>query len=494
MAYSSGYLPIYTQGVFLGSGKITQMSFEGGTDVRYKPFSIGFEILKSGDLSAVTGELYTGISQIYNFLPFFNGFSETCEYSQTNNLTTDFTRNISFGFEKGYMNQITGAHMASVKILSCLTELGVYSPLPPPQYSGVEGMLNSVYQTIDTINGNFSYSEAYSYQSGLPWIHEYQNSLQYDEGVTTVSEQGTIKATQRFSGYGDRIAYANSGWSVIEPQIYPRVYNVFDRWYDQFQYATGCLLDSEPAQKNLTKDYARGLISYDYSYNNDAASNSGFYNSYEQSLTLNNDGWIDVQVNGELRARQTSPSGALDYLTLQYTGSIRPQISGYAEIAYSNSENYFKSPFCSTGYLGVLALLNTEETYGDLPARISYGYSFTDDPSYITTGIFRRIKNRISNQEVTPLVNTFRIVNYLELPQNSYQSNLGVLSNSIEIIGTTGAALSQYKSAASGRLVVPTGIYWMISNTYEYSPLENRFAMNVAYNYEGYRAINDYNL
>ncbi len=494
MAFTSGYMPIYVQGVFLGSGKITQLSFDGGIDVNYKPFSVNFEILKSGDLSYVTGELYTGIVNTFAFLPYLNSLTEQCEYSQSNNKTVDFTRNISFGLEKGYTNQITGAHTLSVAILSCLTELGVYYPLPPPHYTGVEGMVKNISQNIDTINGNFSYSEAYSYQSGVPWIHEYEHSLEYgSDGITTVSENGNIQANRRLNGSGERITYALSGWAVVQTGIYPRVNDVFGRWADQFQASGGCELSLSPFQKSFTKDYPRGLVSYNYSYNNDpAGAQSGFYHSYEQTINSNDLGWLNVGVNGELRANQTEPSGALDFLYLKYTGEIKPNIQTYAQDAYSSSINYFKSPFCATGYAGTLALLNSEETYGEPPAKINYNFDYTDDPSYISTGIFRKIKNTVSNQEITPLVNIFRIANYLEMPQNSYQANLGTLSNNIEIIGDPGVTISQYKTAASGRIITPTGTYWIASNTYNFNPFTREFSMDVSYLYEGYRAINDY--
>lgn len=492
---TTGYIPIYVQGQFLGSGKITSLSTEGGIDVNYKPFSVNFQILKSGDLSQVTGTLYTGVPNIFQYLPHLNSFSEQLDYTENNSYTTEFTRNLNFDFEKGYVNQITGAHSISVGILSALAQLGAYTPAPPVHYTGVEGMTKSISQSLDTINGNFSYSESYSYQSGIPWVHEYQHSLQYgQEGITTVSEQGSIQANKRTQGSGERIEYALSGWNFVKTGIFPRVSGVFARWQGEFQQSGGCGLDIYPFQSNFTKDYPRGLVSYDYSYNNEPGSASGYYNSYEQSLTLNNEGWVDVQVNGELRSRQNNLSGALDFLYNSYTGQIRPQIPTYANNAYTGSISFFKSPFCSSQYTGSLALLNSDESYQDTPASISYDYNFSDDPSYISTGIFRKIKNTISNQEVTPLVNTFKIVNYLELPQNSFQSNLGVLTNNISIIGSNSASLNQYKAAASGRIVTPTGNYWMTSNTYEFNPFSYEFSMSVTYNYEGYRAINNYTL
>lgn len=493
MALSSGYMPIYVQGVFLGSGKLTQIQFDGGIDLNYRPFSVNFEILKSGDLSYVTGELYTGITNVFEFLPYLNSLTEECQYSQSNNKTVDFSRDITFDLEKGYINQITGAHTLSVGILSCLTELGVYTPLPPPHYSGVEGMVKNISQKIDTINGNFSYSEAYSYQSGVPWVHEYQHSLEYGtEGITNISEQGTIQSNRRINGTGERIYYAIVGWDLIETGIYTRITGVFNRWSDQFQSGAGCPIGPFPYEKSFTKDYPRGLISYNYSYNNDPAAESGYYNSYEQSISLSNDGWIEVQVNGDLRSRQNNLTGALSGLYNIYTEEIRPQIPNYAYNAYSSSVDFFKSPFCPSGYLGSLALLGSEETYTEVPAEISYNFDYTDDPSYISTGVFRKIKNTLSNQEVTPLVNIFRIANYLELPQNSFQSNLGVLTNNIEIIGDSGVSISQYKSAASGRIITPTGNFWMTDNTYQFNPVNNEFSMNVSYNYEGFRSINDY--
>lgn len=489
MSYSSGYMPIYAQGVLLGTGKITQLGFEGGTDVRNKLFTLDFQILKSGDLSNVTGSLYSGLDSGFQFFPYLNSLTESYQYSQNNNLTTEISRNLNFELEKTYTSQLSGAHLLGTYILGTLANLGIYSPPVPPQFSGIEGVVRGLSQSLDTINGSFSFSENISYQSGRAYVHEYQHSLDYNEGIATVTEQGTVQSTRRVSGTGSRMDFTISGWNETITGIFPRVSGVFSRWQDQFQNS-GCPLSAEPYTRGLTKDYSRGLLSYDFIYNNDPSYKSGIFHSYEQTLSLNDLGWIEVGVNGNIRAKTT---GNITGLTTFYRNQVAPNITGYARTAYTGSVNFFKSPYCSGGYTGNLSPLNSEESYTDLPATIDYDFNFTDDPSY-TTGIFRRIKNTISNQEVVPIVNIFRMVNDKELPQNSFQSRLGLLTNNIEIIGTTGASLAQYKSAASGRLVVPTGNYWMVENSYNFSPSVNKFSMSVGYNYEGYRAINDFNI
>lgn len=495
LSYSSGVHAIYCQGVFLGSGKVTNLSFEGGIDVNYKDYSIGFQILKSGDLTSMsTGfATYIGINSIREYLPYLNSLTESCQYSQSNNLTIDFDRSISFDFEKGFGSQITGANTIASRILSGLAYLGVYIPLPPPQYTGAFGLRKSKREVVDTINGNFSYDESYSYQEGLSWVHEYSNSLNNGaDGITNVSEQGTIQATQGDNEAEDRTAYANSGWAVIQPAIFPRCKSFFNLWEGVFQVSGGCALDSTPYEKSLSKDYSRGILSYNYSYNNDATSNSGYYNSYEQSVSINDLGWVDVSVGGQVRLKTTNPTGDMDILYPIYTGSIRPAISGYANSIYLSSATYLKSPFCPSVSYSPLSLLNSTESFSEVPAIISYDYSYSDDPSYISSGPFRKIKNTLTNQEVTSLVNIFKVVNYLELPQNSYQSNLGILTNNIEMVGTSGVSIGDYKIAALNRVIIPSGEYWITSETYNFNPLSYLFSMNVQFAYEGYRAINNY--
>ncbi len=486
LAQVTGVIPIYTQGVFLGSGKITSFSAQDGADVTDKPFSINFEILKSGDLSNFTG---AGLTGTYSYLPYLNSLEESIQYTQNNLATTDYTRNISFGIEKGYFNQISGAKIVSSSLLSGLVQLGVYSPLQPPHYSGASGMFTSRSQSIDTINGNFSYSEAYSYQPGIQWVHEYQHSLQYDNGISTVSEQGTIQANRRGTR---RIDYAISGWNVVNTGIYSRVTGVFGRWNMEFQSTSGCFLDSIPSDKSFTEDFAKGNISYNYSYNNDPSSNGSYYNSYQQTISENQNGWLETQINGSLRYKNPKTTGALAALNLIYTGAIRPQIQNYVQDFGNNSLFFFGTTGCY--YAGVSTLSNSNETYIDIPTEIDYDFSYTNDPTYISTGSFRKIKNTLSNQEVTALTNIFRIVNYLELPQNSFQSNMGILSNKIEIIGSSGVSIDSYKSTATGRLVTPTGNYWMTANSYNFNPFGYEFSMDVQYAYEGYRAINDFNI
>lgn len=491
--YVTGQCEFYYDAGFLGSGRLTNLSFVEGTDVQNKQYSLGFDILRSGDTTNLVGSTFSGLSGAVSFFPYLNAFTESYEAQQNTTSTTDYSRNLSFSLDRAYGNQVTGAYALAETILATLTDIGAYTPTPPLYFSQTSGMARSVNQSIDTINGNFSFSENYSAQSGVPWVHEYTHSLNYGEdGIANISEQGSIQSNVRAGGTGARIDTALIGWNFVKTGIFPRVSGVFGRWKDQFQ-TSGCSLDTIPDSKNFTKDYPRGLVSYNYAYSNNPASQSGYYNSYEQNITMGDDGWRAVAVNGQLAYKSSLGVGIND-LHFYYTDIIKPQISGYANRAYTGSVNFFKSANCLSGYNGNLSFLSSDETYNFEPASIGYNFAYSDDPSYIAAGPFKRIKNQISNQEITPLVNVFRIPNYLELPQNSFQANLGVLSNSIEIVGTDAVTIDQYRAAASGRLVIPTGENWMSAHTYSLNPMNNQFSMNVEYTYVGYRAINDFTL
>lgn len=478
--YVTGQCGFYYQSTFLGSGRITNLSFAPGPDVRDKEYTIGFDILRTGDITNLNFSGFSGAT----FFSYLNSFTDSYEAQQNNNLTTEYSRNLSFSLDKGWGNQVSGAYELAQGILGSLTALGVYTPAPQSYFSS--GLSRSYSQVIDTINGNFSFSQNFSAQSGVPWVHEYSHSLNYGEdGIASVSEEGSIQGNLRTG-----IDSALSGWSVVSTGIFPRVSGVFSRWQDQFQNS-GCPLDTTADEKNFTKDYPRGIVSYNYSFSNNPASRSGYYNSYEQSITMGDDGWRSVGVNGQLNKKSTvGLANPFNTLYNHYTGQIRPQISGYANRAYTGSADFFTY---NCPYSGNVKQISSQESYTLDPASISYDFSFSDDPSYLT-GVFRRAKNQISNQEITPLVNIFRIPNYLELPQNSFQGNLGVLSNAVEIFGTDVVTIDQYKALASGYLVIPTGEHWMSANAYSYTPATNQFSMNVEYTYPGYRAINNFTL
>ena len=480
------YYPFVLNGVSLGSGKITSFSAEGGADVSNKFYNLSFQILKTGDLSFLTGQLFSGYVGNTAFFPFLNNLTESVQYSQENNRTVDFSRSLDLEFEKGFVNGLSGSSGIAAQVLNALCDFGIYHPIQPSQYWSGQGIKKRG-ESLDEINNRYSYSEDYSYQSGSPFNWDYSHSLNFDEnGVSTAAEQGKIQATKLGS---ERISYALSGWAIVKTGIGPRVKSVYDRWSGV--YNSSCGFDIyDPSSSSLVFNEWAGSIDYNWSYSNDPSNLSGYFWSYETSINKDQDGYASVTENGQLSTKKYS-TGNIDFLISKFSG-ISAGVPARVESLYDSTLPFFKNFVCSGSTTGELTEISNEKTYSERPTQISYNYSYTDDPSYSATGLFRRVQSTYSDNKPVHLANFFNIVNDREIAQGSNQSTLGVLTNRIEILGGTGIPISGYLSRAYEELRTPTGVYFVSDENYSYDPFNYNFSFTRAYQYSKYRTLNDY--
>ncbi len=478
------YFEVYAGNVNLGSGKITSFSSDGGQDVSRKFYNIGFQILKTGDLSFMTGFLDIGTT---GYFPYLNSFSESFEYNQDNNKTVGFSRNIEIDFEKGFTNTFSGAVNIKNTVLADLENFGIYHPVQPDFYFSGEGIKRNG-SRYDQINGKYSYSESYEYQSGVPYVWDYNHSLNYDtNGISNVTEGGKITATRRLQS-GLKIDYANSGWNTVQTGIFGRVENFYNRWSGEID--STCSLVDDPIEKSVTRNGFEGSVSYNYSYSNDPLNYSGYFWSYENQISLEQDGYAEVTENGSIRGKKYE-TGAIDGL-ISYFSGISAGVTGRVNEIYSSSSGFMKNYVCSSGHSGTLVETQNEKSYTPRPPQIDYNYSFSDDPSLFATGNFKKVKVSYVNNKPVHLVNFFNIVNSEELAQGSNQSTLGVLGTRVEIVGNTGVPISGYYARATGEVRIPSGVSFISDEQYSYDPFAMTFSFSRDYTYSNYRGINDY--
>ena len=474
--------------VILGTGKITSFSAEGGQDISNKIYNVGFQILKSGDLSFMTGQLYTGYSTaVKNIFPYLNNLTENVEFSQQNNKTVDFSRSLDIDLERGYNLSGFGVSGLQTAILNTLCDFGVYHPIQPSQYFDNFGVKQRGY-TSDLINNKYSYSESYSYQSGMNWVWDYSHSLNYGQnGISTASENGKLTSTRTT---GDKLQWATSGWNSVKTGIFGRISKVYSRWSGV--YNSTCGFTNDPTEQSLVYNKLAGTIDYSQTFNNDVTNYSGYYWSYETSISQSQDGWAEVSENGNLRGKKNQ-TGIIDTLVSQFSG-IEAGIPGRVQDLYDSTIPFFKNTICSSGYSATLTELGDEKTYTENPPSIDYNYNFTDDPSYFATGNFRRIKTTYQDKQPVHLVNLFDVINDAQIAQGAEQSTLGVLSSNVEIIGKTSVPISDYVARALAEIRIPSGVNYISDYTYSFDPFSRQFSLNQDRTYSKYRKLNDYQI
>jgi hypothetical protein len=300
-----------------------------------------------------------------------------------------------------------------------------------------------------------------------------------------MTEDGKITATERS---GEKINFAMSGWNTVRTGIFDRLIQTSSRWSGDIGY--NCQFINDPISKKLTKNYFEGSVAYGYSYSSDLANQSGFNWSYENSISLDQEGYTVANEEGSLYSKKYDV-GEMDTLLAKFSG-VCSGVTGRVNNLYQSSAPFFKNPVCISGTTGALVQTNTDRIFVERSPKIDYSYQFSDDPSFFATGEFRKVKRTISDTAPVHISNSFNIINDAEIIQGSFQSTLGTLSNSIEIIGRKDTSISTYYNRAAAEVLTPTGTYFISNESYTYDPFTYIFNFNRDYSYSKYRSLNNY--
>lgn len=505
VGYTDTVNDLYINGVSIGYGRISSLSFDKGTDVGYKTYSATLLIdrhagtglyLNSGYLPA-TGQFYTGMSASNLLNSYFEsptgkyikGFSLSSQTNFESSGRYTRTKSSSFSLDQGIEDEF-GADpnsYASTLIGAIKQSYGnveLVSSFYPNYYTG-GGAITRTNQEFDTANYNYSFSETFEFQTGLPYTWSYGHSLQLNGSVISVAENGLITSSNKSGSY---IGEANNGWNTISGGIYNRVSGVFASYTGSIGYSGNCGLFNYPEQTSISRDLYEGTIKYNYVYTNSPFISTGFSYSYSDEISLDEDGYITVSENGEFASlRNIRPSGFNTAYSgyLSKTGEIYNRLNSY----YNSSTGALRSCNISGFNLG-----STQNTYREYEGIVSYAISYTDRPSFAYHPLFYEVKVSTENQLPTHIVNYTPISYSTVIAQRAYQSTRGTFSNQVNIYGKSGAALSDLITGALSYVQKPTGASDIYASDYgyKYDPLNKNLSLSLVYNYTNYRGPGDY--
>lgn len=494
LSTSQYYDSIIVNGINLGTGHVISYNFNPGLDVQSKPYSLSIEIHRTGNLFNASISGYEDIYQIRGI--FESGYVQNVneDYSFTSEKSGQYTSNksLSFSVDSGVgVNRITLAQMIASGLFQQSVTLPILLQEYPDFYSDKKSN-RIISESYDEINGNYSFSETIKYQSGISWLWNYVHSFGIDRGgVSTVTENGNIQSAKLLSSAStDKFDYALTGWAFVSTGIWPRVSGFYYAHSGIHGAYTGCPLISSPQNKQVTKNKCAGVIDYSYQYTNSPSFYSGYTYSIEQSVSYDADRYAVISENGNIQGLLQNREDRFEYISGIYFDEIKPAISGHVSNIYYNSFSLM-----STGCLEPrpLTLVGTEESFSEWDGNIAYNFSYSENPDYINSGLFFKITQTVDDQRPVHLVNYFEIINDQSLPQRSNQSTLGKLQNNISIIGKSGAALSDFITAATNRVITPTGKsdVHITDCNYSLDPFKNEFQFDISYAYSQYREITD---
>jgi hypothetical protein len=488
----TGYEPIILNGVNIGTGRMLSLSFEENTDTRFKPYRAEIQIVKEVEsYNVFTGIYFTDISGYAKpYFKYLNSISESCSFNKSADDLYDFNQNLSVAVDSIYPND--------PKTLAKLIASGLFENNQFLNLIGITvGNLylnsgNGLYyntENHDNINQVYSFTQKIQSRSSSDYVWKYNHVLDYSaDGIINISENGTITSTKRNNN--NVFTAASGGWDIVRTGIYNRLSGLYESYFKngsgQFFFSGDCNLKNQPTQSSVTKNIYAGNINYNYSYSNDPTINSGYSYSYEDVLSLDQNGFLSISERGDIQGFLTNRQQNFTLVKNKWNtlkSGIYPRITGYIN-------SFFTSENCKSNIIG--SLISSEENYSEYNGNMSYDYEYSNNPDNIPSGDFLKISVERSDKAPVHNAVSYAIAHFDEIVQFTKQSSRGIFVNKIDIIAKTGVTLSGLLNAGFARVIKPSGTDIYINDfSYNFSPQVNSLQMDVTYSYSNYKEGND---
>lgn len=489
----TGYEPVILNGVLFGTGRIVSLTFDEGTDTRFKTYRAEIQVVKDADsYNVFSGVFFQDISgYAKSYFPFLTTIQENSSFNQENSGIYDINRDISIEVDSFYSGDAKSLAktIASGLIYNYpfLNLIGL--TVGNPYLNSGQGLYYNT-ESYDNINQRYSFSQKISTTPSGFYTWKYTHSLNYDvDGTISVSENGNIISTKIVSG--NKYTSALNGWLSVSTGIYNRVSDTcggyFKNTSGQLYFSGNVLISPQPIESSLTKNIYAGTIGYNYSYSNSPALYSGYSYSYEDEISLNENGYLTVSENGQLQGflkNNTDNYNNIKNVWLSSKSGVEPRIQSYLN-SYSSGEE------CSNFNSGILT--QSQETYSEYNSNISYSYTYSTDINNQPSGDFYKII--VSRSDTAPVHSavTYSIAHFDEIVQSTKQSTRGSFSNKVDIISKTGVTMDDMLDAAFARVIKPNGSDIYVNEfTYSYSPQANSLSFQLGYSYSNYKEMGEY--
>jgi hypothetical protein len=489
----TGYEPVILNGVLFGTGRMVSLSFDEGTDTRFKTYRAEIQVVKDADsYNVLSGVFFQDISGYAKpYFPFLTTIQENSSFNQVNSGIYDINRDISIEVDSFYSGDAKSLAktIASGLIYNYpfLNLIGL--TVGDPCLNSGQGLYYNT-ESYDNINQRYSFSQNISTTPSGFYTWKYTHSLNYDvDGTVSVSENGNIISTKIVSG--NKYTSASNGWLSVSTGIYNRVSDTCSGYFKntsgQLYFSGNVFISPQPVESSLTKNIYAGTIDYNYSYSNNPALYSGYSSSYEDEISVNENGYLTVSENGQLQGFLKNNTGNYNNIKnvwLSSKSGIEPRIQSYLN-SYSSGEE------CSNFNSGILT--QSQETYSEYNSNISYSYTYSTDINNQPSGDFYKIT--VSRSDTAPVHSavTYSIAHFDEIVQSTKQSTRGSFTNKVDIISKTGVTMDDMLDAAFARVIKPNGSDIYVNEfTYSYSPQANSLSFQLGYSYSNYKEMGEY--
>lgn len=419
---NKNYQPLVLNGVDFGSGRIENISFDPGLDVRLKTYQANITVFDSGNLFNFTGAYYSGIDTS-NF-QYLQGFSENYSFNKKLNGGYSYSHDASMQFTSGVgqLNAI-GAAQTLARTLFTGSNLGFAFY---PGFTNKQGK-RYITETCDTISNECSFQETFDFDNNNgAYSATYTTSIQLDNvGVVSVTEQGNIRGIEN-----PNFQKALDALNVELTGSYIRCSGAAN-----YYFPDSPILVTSPLSQGRAIDIFNNNVSYTVTFDNAPINQRTYF--WEYTLEANKQQNIStVSEQGTIIGRGENPSVAFSNARAGFS-IVKPGIAGRCSALfvgnYAPTSNYLE---------------NKQEAYSPVQSRVSYSYVYSNDPTLISNAGVRRKNVSIDKNAPVYSYNMVGIINEAEIAQNNYQSTPGAQTVSVQLEGDKTVGLNQFLSAA----------------------------------------------
>jgi hypothetical protein len=456
---NTNFQPLILNGYNFGSGRIQNISFSAGNDVKTKSYTASLVVANTGSLVNFTGFYYSGID-ISQF-EFLQSFDEQYDFTRKENGGYSYNHSANIRFNSGAAGTLNaiGAAQNLVKTLFTGSNLGFAF------YSGYTNKAGKRFyrESYNQIDNSCSFNETFDFDS-YSGSYSVIRTNKYDlsqQGVITVTENGNIK------GIIDPTFNSASAALNMEVQTsYSRCNSIFGFYAPQGSLP---LLPS-PIVKSYTIDSFNNNFGYNIGFTNQIDNSGMYFWSYTQSIDYV-EGIARVKEVGSILGDGVNRSIAYNNALNAFNNVVVPSVYNRAGILYANEIN----PIPATYFIET-----QDRSFAPAKGLINYTYNFTNESIINGTNGVKRIDSRVGNGNPVYLYGKFGIFNNKEIVQDERTSTLGNQSYEMELRGERNVPLSDYLFNAVTQLNntistgVPDNIAYFIENaSYNFRPNQN---------------------
>jgi hypothetical protein len=420
------YEALILNGVNFGSGRIESIDFDPGLDVKLKGYTANITVYDSGNLFNFTGQYYSGI-ETTNF-PNLAQFDESYSFNKPLNGGYSYSHNASIQFISGSQNLFAiGAAQSLARTLFTGGNLGFVFY---PGFTDKQGK-RYVTETYNLIDNSCGFQETFAFDNDNgAYSATYTTAIQLDDqGVVTATENGNIRGIEN-----PNYQKALSAVAVEMTGSYYRCSGAV-----QTYFPTGAILIDAPISQGRAIDIFNNVVDYTVVFNNSPVNQRSYYWDHTLSVAYQ-DGVSTVTEQGAVQGRGENETVAFNNARTGF-GIVQAGISGRCGAL-------FVGPYApATNYL-----VSKSQSFAPVQSRVTYGYSYSNDPTLIANEGVRRVEVSVDKNPPIYIYNKLGIVQVAEIAQNDYQGTQGAYNIGVALEGDKTVGLSDFLSTAVGYL------------------------------------------